>query len=213
MSNEPSGPDRSSPDGSGMLGSGEGTDEFCRGGNADTAAATQAAGQGRKIGFQFSISTLLLMMTLAAAVLSVFRVHPGVTILLVLVVTPPLVRTCVATMQRQRRGQLVSPGQKVALFLRFLVRFVALFLSIVVLIVAPFAAIFGIRFAIDAAAALPLEVLVLLIATLCVAAVRGVVKIVKHTWGKPQALEPNSTQESSIAEKSRADQAVGGERR
>ncbi len=196
MSMQPSGPEPSCEDCAAAHAPGEET-ELRRGGNADTATATQAAGQGRKIGFQFSISTLLLMMTLAAVVLSVFQVEPGVTVLLVLLAAPALLRTWDVTLRRQLQGQALSPRQKIALFLSSLVLVVAIIIAVIVTLAAVGAACCAIAELQNfGAAALPV-----LAVTGCLAAV--CVVVLGRRWGK----------ESSSAGIRCADELARGERR
>ncbi len=194
MSNEPSGPDRSYPDGSEMLESGEGTCALGHGSGDVPLTTGSTASQPPKRGFQFGIATLVLMMTLAALVLSVFRMAPGVAILLALVAAPALLRTCIVTMRRQRRGQSLSSRQKVALFLSSLVLIVAI-------IVALIAALMGACFAIVGPTTFGADVFPILVlaSTMCLAAVCIVVMVVKHKWGMPQTPAPEPPEQCSTA--------------
>src|SRR5262245_58847993 len=51
---------------------------------------------------QFSLSSLMLVMTLIAVCLGLLKVSPGYGILLIIVATPALVRTMVATTRRKQ---------------------------------------------------------------------------------------------------------------
>lgn len=65
---------------------------------------------------QFSLSTLLLGVTLVAVLFGVFRLAPGLGIVLAFFAVPPFVATCVFTMHRKARGQPLSGWAKVGFF-------------------------------------------------------------------------------------------------
>lgn len=81
-----------------------------------TAAAQPPAAFEHRAAYQFGLSTLMLIVTLCAVLLGVFRISPGVGLALVLLATPPLVRTCIATARRKARGQPVPPLTKLGIF-------------------------------------------------------------------------------------------------
>lgn len=65
---------------------------------------------------QFSLSSLMLTITLLAVVLGVARLSPGIGIGLAIVATPALVRTCITAVRRKTRGQPMTPLEKVGVF-------------------------------------------------------------------------------------------------
>jgi hypothetical protein len=99
-----------------------------RQGRAAEAAATPqgaasespfAPGAGpaeRRTLFQFSLASMLLIITLCAVVLGAFSVAPVLGIGLAVLATPALVWTCVTAMRRRARGQPMDPVAKVSLF-------------------------------------------------------------------------------------------------
>jgi hypothetical protein len=58
----------------------------------------------------------MLTVTLVAVVLGAFRVAPGLGILLVVVVSPAWLRTCLNVMRRKARGRPMSATEKLGLF-------------------------------------------------------------------------------------------------
>lgn len=64
----------------------------------------------------FSLSSLFLVMTLAAVCLGVFAAAPGVGVALAIVATPALVRTMVVSSRGKARGSRLSPTEKVWTF-------------------------------------------------------------------------------------------------
>ena len=67
--------------------------------------------------FQFGISSMLLITTLAAVVLSVTVMVPGIGIALAVVATPALVRTYMLTRRRRDSDKPVATGEKIVLFM------------------------------------------------------------------------------------------------
>lgn len=65
---------------------------------------------------QFSIATILLVTTLAAVCLGVFRLEPGLGILLAIFALPALVRTAFVGRREQRCGQKLTTGGKIGQF-------------------------------------------------------------------------------------------------
>jgi hypothetical protein len=70
----------------------------------------------RRAGRQFSLSSLMLTITLLAVVLGVARISPGIGIGLAIVATPALLRTCVAAVRRKSRGRPMTPREKLSVF-------------------------------------------------------------------------------------------------
>ena len=70
---------------------------------------------------QFSIETILLVTTLIAVLLGLFRLHPGLAIVLIIISVPALVRTVSVARREKRRGQRVTAGGKVGHFFLSLV--------------------------------------------------------------------------------------------
>ncbi len=66
---------------------------------------------------QFSMSSIFLITTLIAILCAVFAAAPGLGILWAIVATPPVVRTVLVVNRIKRTGSLVSPKNKVLLFL------------------------------------------------------------------------------------------------
>ena len=66
---------------------------------------------------QFSMSSIFLITTLIAILCAVFVATPGLGILLAIVATPPVVRTALVVNRIKRTGSLVSPQNKIFLFL------------------------------------------------------------------------------------------------
>ncbi|HUE74377.1 MAG TPA: hypothetical protein VMP01_26075 [Pirellulaceae bacterium] len=70
---------------------------------------------------QFSIETILLVTTLAAVLLGLFRYSPGLAVMLIIFSVPALVRTVFVGRREKRRGQRVTAGGKIGHFLLSLV--------------------------------------------------------------------------------------------
>ncbi len=172
----------------------------------------------RKRGLQFSISTLLLMMTLAAVLLSVFQVAPGMAILLALVAASALWRTRISIMRREEQGQLFSPREKVALFITNL----TLTSAVAVAVVTPVGILVNVMIilveTIDTMGSSPKlddeRLPYLWLATVvCLAAVFIVIAILKYYPGVPRAAGLGSTKQSSSAEDKSIEEGAGGESR
>jgi len=67
--------------------------------------------------FQFGLSSLLLITTLAAVVMSVSVMVPGIGIVLAIIATPALIRTYVLVQRSREDGKLASVQEKTLLFL------------------------------------------------------------------------------------------------
>jgi hypothetical protein len=82
---------------------------------------------------QFSLASMLLIMTLVGIAAALFAVYPGLGILFSLLATPPVIRTILVVKRRKRMGFDVMPDEKAVLFFKsFLVTTVALVVSIIV---------------------------------------------------------------------------------
>jgi hypothetical protein len=66
---------------------------------------------------QFGISSMLLIVTLTAVVLSMGAVHPGLGIAGAILAVPALVRACVLANPARHGGRPLSAGKKLTLFL------------------------------------------------------------------------------------------------
>jgi hypothetical protein len=67
--------------------------------------------------FQFGLSSLLLIMTLASVLFSVMAMAPGVGIVLAILAIPPLVRTWRVANHRQTQGHPLSARDRIGIFL------------------------------------------------------------------------------------------------
>jgi hypothetical protein len=71
----------------------------------------------RTSGVQFSLETLMLVITLFAVCLGVIMAAPGLGILVAIVAAPALVRTLVAGYQERKAGTPLTLGEKLLTFL------------------------------------------------------------------------------------------------
>ena len=69
------------------------------------------------VGYQFSVSTMLLVTTLVAVCVALFAAAPGLGILLSIIAVPPFIRTLMLVRRRKVKGQEVSTAAKVGLYL------------------------------------------------------------------------------------------------
>ena len=65
---------------------------------------------------QFSLSTLLLVMTLVAVCLGVTMAAPGLGVLLIVLALPALVRTVVSGLKQKQAGAPYTPSEKIAAY-------------------------------------------------------------------------------------------------
>lgn len=86
---------------------------LCR---AALPAIPATAVEGRPAAQQFSLATILLVITLIAVCLGVFRQSPGFGIAVVCFAAPALIRTVVVGVQTKRVGQRLSIGDKLGVF-------------------------------------------------------------------------------------------------
>jgi hypothetical protein len=68
------------------------------------------------VAFQFSLSTLMLTVTVVAVLLGAFVMLPGFGIILAILVTPAWLRTCVIASRKEARGRPMSTHQKLEFF-------------------------------------------------------------------------------------------------
>lgn len=83
----------------------------------DSPPTSPFAAVERKSAGQFSLASVFLIITLIAVCLGSLRLAPGLGILLIIVATPALVRTCVVGAREKRAGHSLSIGEKVVAFL------------------------------------------------------------------------------------------------
>jgi hypothetical protein len=85
-------------------------------------AAKELHGGGSPFGpeprtkFQFSLASILIVMTLVAVLCSIYTMAPGLGIALMVLSVPALIRTVVLAMQRGSRGKPLTFGQKAGVF-------------------------------------------------------------------------------------------------
>jgi len=65
---------------------------------------------------QFSIATVLLVTTLVAVLLGVFRLNAGLGVMLLVLAVPALVRTASVARREKRHGQRITTGGKIGHF-------------------------------------------------------------------------------------------------
>jgi hypothetical protein len=83
--------------------------------SAAPASAAPAVAHHRHAGFSYSISTLLLVTTLAAIVLGIAASAPGLGIFIAMLLAPVLLRTMMVVRAREAAGLDVGPAKKTAL--------------------------------------------------------------------------------------------------
>jgi hypothetical protein len=70
--------------------------------------------------FQFTLASIMLIVTFAAVLMSIYVMAPGLGIALFILSAPALVRTSVVAMQRGSRGKPLSFGEKAGIFLAWI---------------------------------------------------------------------------------------------
>lgn len=65
----------------------------------------------------FSLSTLLLIVTLASVTFGILAVNPGLGVFACVILAPVIVRTVMVVRRREQRGVEVRPVEKIGLFL------------------------------------------------------------------------------------------------
>jgi hypothetical protein len=84
----------------------------------------------------FSLSSVFLVMTLAAVAAGVLAAAPGLGILFLVIATPALARTMVVSSQRKRLGVAMTPGAKILHFLHSTALTLVILASIVICVTA-----------------------------------------------------------------------------
>ena len=67
--------------------------------------------------FSFSLSTLMLLVTLASVTLGILTIHPGLGVFVGILLLPVLVRTIRVVRAREALGLDVQPAEKIGMFL------------------------------------------------------------------------------------------------
>lgn len=70
----------------------------------------------RRTRFQFSLATILVLITLTAVVLSIWQMEPGVGIAVAIVTAPAFIWTCVRTLREEAKGKHVSWKRRATTF-------------------------------------------------------------------------------------------------
>jgi hypothetical protein len=79
--------------------------------------------------FQFGLSTLLTVITLAAILLSIGVTSPGLGIVAAMLALPALVRTCVVAARRRSEGESLSASEKAGVFAATVVMVIGIVLA------------------------------------------------------------------------------------
>lgn len=90
--------------------------------------------------FQFSFASLMVTIALIAVLLGVFRLWPGIGVLLLIIVAPAWIRTCLTVISRQSRQGTVTFGKKATIFATSLAIVVGIGVMLIAAIVGAFAA-------------------------------------------------------------------------
>ncbi len=95
--------------------------------------------------FQFSFASLLVTIALFAVLVAIFRLAPGLGILLAIIIAPAWIRTCLTVMRRQSlQPQTLAWGEKSAIFAVSVAIIVGIGATIVAAIVGAFASFCGV---------------------------------------------------------------------
>jgi hypothetical protein len=70
--------------------------------------------------FQFSLASVMLIVTFAAVLMSIYTMLPGLGIALMVLSAPALVRTAVVAMYKGSRGKPLTFGEKAGIFLAWM---------------------------------------------------------------------------------------------
>lgn len=70
--------------------------------------------------FQFTLASIMLLVTFTAVLMSIYTMAPGLGIALMILSAPALVRTIVVAMRKGSRGQPLSFGEKAGIFLAWI---------------------------------------------------------------------------------------------
>ena len=103
----------------------------------------EVAPSERRTALQFSLSTLMLAVTLLSVLLGVFLMAPGLGACLTVLVIPPFLRTMIVATRRKTHGQSMSTGAKLGTFAKTFGITIGIAMCVVTsLIVAAFVAFF-----------------------------------------------------------------------
>jgi hypothetical protein len=83
-----------------------------------TGKTTPATDSEKASPFQFGISTLLMILTLSAVLLGIWKMHPGLGALLTVVAAVGLIGLASSTHAAEKRGAPLTSGEKVSAFMR-----------------------------------------------------------------------------------------------
>jgi hypothetical protein len=91
---------------------------LCEGPLAVPAAGTpfKPTSYERHAALQFSFASLLVTIALIAVLLGSFRLWPGLGVLLLVIVAPAWIGTCITVMSRQARQGVMTFSQKAGIF-------------------------------------------------------------------------------------------------
>lgn len=70
----------------------------------------------RRAAFQFSIATMMMLVTLCAVIMGAFSVSPGLGIALAVLAAPAWLRTCMVAARRRGRGRPMTAQEKMWAF-------------------------------------------------------------------------------------------------
>jgi len=92
--------------------------------------APPVAGRARRdANYQFSLASLMLLVTLSAVIFGAAALEPGLGIMLAMLAAPPLVFTAVTAARRRAREQPLTPRDKVVLFAGAFATFVVVLIA------------------------------------------------------------------------------------
>ena len=82
--------------------------------SSDSLAVTRTAARhfDHRATTQFSVATLLLIVTLSAVVLGIFAISPGLGVVVLIVLVPALIRVAVRSSRAQGEGRPLSGSEK-----------------------------------------------------------------------------------------------------
>ena len=99
----------------------------------------KATAYERHAAFQFSFASLLVTIALIAVLLGVFRLAPGLGVLLAIIVAPAWIRTCITVTFKQSRQGAVTFGQKAGVFATSLAIVIGIGVMLIAAVVGAFA--------------------------------------------------------------------------
>lgn len=95
-------------------------------------------------GLQFSFASLMVTIALIAVLLGVFRLAPGLGVLLTIIVAPAWIRTCLTVAFRSSDRGEVSFGQKAGIFAVSLAMIIGIGVMLIAAVVGAFAVFCGV---------------------------------------------------------------------